>query len=318
MDVRLVGAGGETQGALDRPAIEERLASGECFWLDVHGPAAADVELLGELFAFHPLALEDTAHFGQRPKLDDYDDHSFLVLYGFAPDDDGLVEVHCYCTERFLVTVRRDRSPGLDALRDRYERGQLPAHGVLLLHHVADALVDSFFPALSVFDDRLDLIQTDMFRRPKDEHLEDIFTMKQRIHRLRRILGPQRDLAGRLASGNAEVPGMSEEARRYFRDVYDHLIRLTEELDGYRDVMTSSIDVYLSAASNRMNTVMKQLTVIATIFLPLTFVTGFFGQNFPWMVEHIGGGWWFLGLGLGAQLLTVLALLAYFKRRGWS
>jgi len=114
-----------------------------------------------------------------------------------------------------------------------------------------------------------------------------------------------------------ELPGLDDEARRYFRDVHDHLIRLSEQVDMYRDLLTGTLDLYLSNSSERLGEVMKQLTVIATIFLPLSFVTGFFGQNFGWLVDNVGSLTAFLILGIGLQLLTVLLLVVYFKRRGW-
>jgi magnesium transporter len=120
-----------------------------------------------------------------------------------------------------------------------------------------------------------------------------------------------------LIGGVAELPGMTAEDERYFRDIYDHLIRISDLIDTYRDLLTSSMDVYLSTVSNRLNTVMKQLTVMATVFLPLTFVTGFFGQNFGWMVGHIKGSWAFFGLGIGAEIATVALLYTLFKKRGW-
>jgi magnesium transporter len=306
------------QAGLTREEIERRLRSGRFFWLDLHRPTASDFELLREVFGFHPLALEDSEQFGQRPKADEYDDFVFLVVYGWAPDEDGLVEVHCFFSDRFLVTVRRDEAPAFEALRDRLARGEPgPDERALLLHRIMDGLVDSFFPALSDFDERLDRIEDEMFDRPNDAQLQEIFSMKRRLVKLRKAVTPQRDLFGRLASGDLELPGMTRETERYFRDVYDHLIRLSEMIDTYRDLMTASIDVYLSAGSNRLNAVMKQLTAIATVFLPLTFVTGFFGQNFPWMVDHIGGWPAFLGFGIGLQVVTLAALFALFKRRGW-
>ncbi len=141
--------------------------------------------------------------------------------------------------------------------------------------------------------------------------------MQRRLGRLRKVIVPQRDLFGRLAGGGTEIPGMTPEGERYFRDVYDHLVRLAETIDGQRELMNSAVNVYLSSASNRATDVMKQLTVIATIFLPLSFVVGFFGQNFPWMVEHIDGWPAFLVLGIGVELLTVAFLLTFFRRRGW-
>jgi magnesium transporter len=318
MSSHLIDRRGAAGVELDRAEIEERLRRGEFFWLDLQGPAEEDFALLREVFGFHALAIEDSEHFEQRAKLEEYDDFVFLVLYGWAPDEDGLVEVHCFYSERYLITVRRDEAPAFEQLYERFtSRAEEFEEGALLLYRVSDALVDSFFPALADFDDRLDAIEDGIFERPSDAQLQEIFAMKRRLVKVRKAITPQRDLFGRLVSGGVEFPGMTRETERYFRDVYDHLIRLGEMIDTYRDLMTASIDVYLSSGSNRLNMVMKQLTIIATVFLPLTFVTGFFGQNFPWMVDHIGGWPIFLFLGLGLQLATIAALVAMFKRRGW-
>ena len=314
---RVVGASGASDLQLTRAALERELTSG-FFWLDVRGPSAEDVAVIGETFGLHPLAVEDSLKFGQRPKLDDYGDTVLIVLYGNAPDQDDLVEVHAYVSERFVVTLRRDASPGIDELYRRYhERDRSPRSAAELVYRLADALVDSFFPALDAFSDRLELIEDDLLRNPRQEHLRDIFAMRNRTARLRRVLAPQRDLVGRIASRAVELPAETAETERYFRDVHDHLIRLGEQLDLLRDGMTAAIDVYLSSSSNQLNEVTKRLTVIATIFLPLAFVTGFFGQNFPWMVDHVGGLSAFLVLGVGSQLAVLLILLLWFRRRGW-
>jgi len=141
--------------------------------------------------------------------------------------------------------------------------------------------------------------------------------MKRVLVGMRKAVGPQRDAFANLMGGIAELPGLTEEDEHYFRNVYDHLIRISDLIDSYRDLLTGAMDVYLSTVSNRLNSVMKQLTIIATIFLPLTFITGFFGQNFDWMVGHIGSLPVFLGLGIGSELIALLVLLAFFKRRGW-
>jgi len=284
----------------------------------VHQPRPTDVELLGATLGFHPLTLEDTAHFGQRPKCEDYEDFAFLVVYGHAPDADSLVEVHCYFSARFLVTVRRDEAPSLEELRrELAARGELFGDGVLVLYRVVDALVDGFFALLGRFDDRLELIEEAMISSPSEAQLQDVFKMRRRLVALRRTIVPQRDLFGRLAGGVAALPGMTSESEHYFRDVHDHLIRLADQLEGQRELMTGAIDLYLSTSSNRLNTTIKQLTVVATIFLPLSFITGFFGQNFGWLVDNVGGWGAFLGLGLGLELAAVFALLGFFKRRGW-
>jgi magnesium transporter len=308
---------GRLQPRVERAGIEARLSSGEFFWLDLHAPDEEEFRLLRDVFGFHPLALEDTQHFGQRPKLEQYEDFVFLVLYGAAPppDEDSLVEVHCFHSERFLVTVRQDESPACDDLRERYTRRPARlARPIVLLYQLADALVDSFFPALADFDDRIDTLQDEILGSPSETQLHEIFAMRRRLVRLRRAVTPQRDLMGEFVSGIPEIPELDDEARRYFRDVYDHLIRVSDLIDSYRDLMSNAMDVYLSTISNRLNVVMKRLTVIATVALPLIVITGFFGQNFGFLVDHISGWPAFVGYGIVLPL-AALGLLALLLRR---
>jgi magnesium transporter len=317
VECRVVDESGASRRPLHRETLEALLANG-FFWLDLHRPGAEELALLGETFGFHPLALEDSAHLGQRPKLEEYDGFVFLVLYGHVRDDDLLVEVHLYVTDRFLVTVHADDSPALDALHasagGRRRGAVRPAD---MTYRIADALVDSFFPAFNEFGDRLDLIEDALLLSPKDEHLRDLFTMRRRLAGLRRVVGPQRDVIGKLAGGTTSLPGMTPEHERYFRDVHDHLLRVGELIEATRELLTSAADVYLSAGSNRLSEVTKQLAVIATIFLPLTFVTGFFGQNFEWLVDHVGSWQAFVLFGVGSQVAALAILYAYFRRRGW-
>jgi magnesium transporter len=307
-----------TQVHFARETVERMLAEGRFFWLDLHQPEPDDFEVLRDVFAFHPLALEDSEHFEQRAKLDDYGDYVFLVVYGAAPDEDRLVEVHCFYSERYLVTIHRDDCPAFQQLRERYAKRPTPiTNPALLLYRIVDGLVDSFFPILADFDDRIDELENQVFLRPDDRELQEIFSMKQLLVGLRKAITPQRDLFASLIGGVDQLPGMTEDDERYFRDVYDHLIRISELIDTYRDLLTSSMDVYLSTVSNRLNTVVKQLTIIATIFLPLTWVTGFFGQNFGFLVRHIATWQAFLGYGIALEIIALAILLGYFKRRGW-
>jgi magnesium transporter len=274
---------------LSRDNLERLRGSGSFFWIDLSQPTEEDFAVLRDVFKFHPLALEDSEHFGQRAKLDDYDDFVFLVIYGAVPDEDRLVEVHCFYSERFLITVHRDDAPAFALLRDRYQKRKAPMESsALLLYRIIDALVDSFFPILADFDDRIDELENQTFLNASDAQLQEIFAMKRLLVGMRKAVTPQRDLFAGLLGGGAELPGMTTEAERHFRDVYDHLIRISDLIDTYRDLLTSSMDVFLSTVSNRLNVVMKQLAVIATIFLPLTFVTGFFGQNFGWLAVYRG------------------------------
>jgi magnesium transporter len=298
--------------------VEPMLASKKFFWIDIHQPTKQDFDVLRDVFRFHPLALEDSEHFDQRAKLDDYDDFVFMVVYGAVPDDDRLVEVHCFYSERYLITVHRDEAPAFTEVRNRYEKRKTPIDNpALLLYRIIDGLVDSFFPILADFDDRIDELENQTFLQASDKQLQEIFAMKRLLVGMRKAVTPQRDMFASLLGGVAELPGMTAEDERYFRDIYDHLIRISDLIDTYRDLLTSSMDVFLSTVSNRLNIVMKQLAIIATVFLPLTFITGFFGQNFGFMIRNITGWPAFLGLGIGTEIVTVVILVAYFKRRGW-
>jgi magnesium transporter len=309
---------GSDRVELDRGTAERLLAGTEFFWLDVDKPEPQHFEIFREVFGFHPLAVEDSEHFGQRAKVEDYDGFVFLVVYGAAPDEDRLVEVHAFYSERFLVTVHRDDCPAFTDLRKRYEKREAPIKKPsLLLYHVIDGLVDSFFPMLADFDDRIDELEEAIFARADEHQLQEIFAMKRLLVGLRKSVTPERDAFAQLMGGVASLPGLVEEDERYFRDVYDHLIRITDLIDSYRDLLTGAMDVYLSTVSNRLNSVMKQLTVIATIFLPLTFVTGFFGQNFGWLVQRVDTAVAFWGLGMGSLIVSCAILFAFFKARGW-
>jgi len=302
----------------DRETVEGLLAGGSFFWLDLGRPTGDDFSILREVFKFHPLALEDSEQFNQRAKIDGYDDFVFIVLYGARGEGERLVEVHCFYSERSLVTVHRDDCPAFAAIRRRFrKRERTMEQSSLLLYRVVDGLVDSFFPSLAALDDRIDELEDAIFLEADNEQLQEIFQMKRQLVGMRKAITPQRDAFASLMGGVATLPGLDEGDEHYFRDVYDHLIRISDLIDSYRDLLTGAMDVYLSTVSNRINAVMKQLTIIATIFLPLMFITGFFGQNFDWMVSRVDSWPMFLCLGVGSEIVALLALLAFFRRRGW-
>jgi magnesium transporter len=314
----LLDSNAEKHVQVDRAAIESRLAAEEFFWLDLEDAGPDDFALLRDVFRFHPLALEDSEHFGQRPKLEEYDDFVFFVVYGAAPppDADRLVEVHMFYSERYLVTVRREHAPACHDLRERYTRkpGELE-RPIVVLYRLIDNLSDSFFPALEDYDERIDSVEDEIFRDPKDEHLQEIVRMKRQLNRLRRVVGPQRDVASQLFGGAAVLPGGDAEAERYFRDIFDHLIRVADLIDSYKDLLTGAMDVYLSTVSNRLNLVVERLTVLSTILLPLIVITGFFGQNFGWLVRHVGSWEAFVLLGLVLPLACATLLIYYLRRQ---
>jgi magnesium transporter len=314
------------QTGTDQPATAENvlaaLAGTDPFWLDLDDEAADGTvsELLSVQFGFHPLAVQAAERFSQRPRIDDYDGFMYLVARGADPDNTGRVEVHCFWTDRYVVTVHRGDCPTIAQVRQRIGRhhaSEAANPQLVIVYFVVSALVDSFFPVLSKFDDRIDTLEDDILKAPTEAQLGELFAMKRQLMDMRKVIAPQRDMMASINSGVAEVPGMTDEASRYFRDLYDHLIRLAELVDNYRDLLTSVMDTHLSTVSNRLNVVMKQLTIIATIFLPLSFLTGFFGQNFAYLVRAIVSTWSFFVLGVGLELAAVVVLVVLFRRRGW-
>jgi len=304
---------------LTSDAVKRDVASGTFFWLDLIDLDAEGSDLLLNTFHFHPLAVEDAENFGQRPKLDDYDNFFYLVVHGAQGDGGETVEVHCFYSDKFLVTVERGECSAFDDVRERAARRRQHGGGsnIMLLYRLIDSLIDSFFPVLSRFDDQIDSLEDAILVKPTEEQLGILFTMKRSLVALRKVITPQRDMFATLAGAQSGLPGMTPDAERYFRDLYDHLIRISDLVDSYRDLLSGAMDTHLSTVSNRLNQVMKQLTIIATIFLPLSFVTGFFGQNFGWMIQHITGVGTFVVLGIGLQIVVAVGLLTMFRKRGW-
>ena len=299
-----------------RRNIELALKEDKLLWLDLPDTSDETLTLLREVFKIHPLAVEDAKEFHQRPKVEDYDDFVSLVAYGARGLDEPLTEVHCFYAEHFMVSVHRDEVPAIadacHALTRRPTDRRLVA-----LYRLLDTLVDTMFPYLAAMDDRIDDLQDQIFASPKEEQLAALFALKRQVVDMRKLVTPQRDMVSSMLTHVIEIPGMTAESEPYVRDLYDHLIRISDMVDSYRDLLSGSLDAYMSMVSNRLNDVMKQLTIIATVFLPLSFLTGFFGQNFAWLVNRIGSLTAFVGIGLGTEVVAVVALLALFRSRGW-
>jgi magnesium transporter len=315
--------------SIDHDAIAGLLAHDEYFWLDLDAPADEDAQTLAELFKFHPLSVEDMVKRGQRPKLEDFDEYMFLVYYGArvpseeAPVEDGaepdieLEEVHAFISGSYLVTVHDGDCSALDEARKRME-AQKPRSEQFVVYRVLDALTDTFFPLLERLEDRLEKLDADIFERPSTDQYQRLTTLRRDLVRIGRVATPQRDMLARSIDSISEIPGLETDSRNYFRDVYDHSIRIADQIDSYRDLLIGSRDAYLSVASNRLNEITKQLTVVATIFLPLSFVVGFFGQNFGWMVSNIRsvGDFWLLGC--GSLVFSIVVLVFWLRRSSYA
>lgn len=290
------------------------------FWLDIENPGDDDYALLEKTFGFHPLTLEDIRHQNQRPKVDEYPGYAFVVL--FTAELEGkraqVREHHLYVSPQYLVSVHIEPSDPLNRLRERIKanpdltRRSLP----FLFYLVVDQLVDSLFPVLEQLDDATDELEDRIIDQPDTSALTELSDLKRTVVDLRKVLGAQRDVFQRLTTRAVGDPG-DKEMSIFYRDVYDHLVRQYETVDSLRDLLTSAMDVYLSTVSNRLNLRITRLTVFATLFLPLTFITGFFGMNFAWLVAHIAPGWTFWLLAVGVMAGTTALQLLYYRRSGW-
>jgi magnesium transporter len=305
--------------------IDQAVDGGAFFWLDldVHDPGPDDdvKAMLINTFHFHPVAVEAAEQFGQRARIDDYDDFVHIITFGMAADGKSFVEVHCFITEKFLISLHQGGCPALGGVCDRistHHSADVAAPQVAVFYLIMDGLIDSFFPILSDFDDAIDNLESAILKTPTEQQLGTLFDMKRRIMAIRKVITPQRDVISSLNAGMVAIPGMTDQGTAYFRNLYDHLIRISDMVDGYRDLIGGAMDTHLSMVSNRLNVVMKQLAVIATIFMPLGYLTGFFGQNFSWLTGHLQeNGYVFVIFGVGSEIVGIALLIMLFRRRGW-
>lgn len=288
----------------------------EFFWLDLRAATASEIAIIGHETGLHPLTVEDLQEFDQRAKVEEYPDYVYLVAYGSAPvgDEDRLAEVHIIYSPKFLLTVARDKSVELADLHSK--AGEHEFTGNELLHVVLDTLVDSYAPLLDDIDAQIDGIEDLILNRDLKGRDRDIHEVRRHSARINRVVHRQSEAYTRLAEVLRRLPDHDPENAPYFRDVQDHLIRVTESADALRDRLSGCFEIYLAALDNRQNVIMKQFTVIAGIFLPLSVVTGFFGMNFGWMVGRIDGAREFLLLGVGVPLLIFFAIIWVIRNRG--
>jgi magnesium transporter len=302
-------------------AIETHLREDKFFWLDLEAPTDDQVKTLGERFALHPLTVEDALTFNQRPKIEEYDTYVFLVVFGADPGASSgqplLREVHLIISGNFVITLHRPPLVALGELRERYASQNVRSEQ-FIVYKILDAVITTFFPVLARIDNDIDDIEDAVIAEPTEKSLQGIFSLKRDLVAMRRVVTPMRDVFARDAERIADLPGLEADDRLYFRDVYDSLIRVSELVDSYRDLLSGATDMYLSTVANRQGEINKQLTIIATIFLPLTFLTGFFGQNFSFLTDHvIDTTWSFVIFGVGLLLLSTIGFLILFRRRHW-
>jgi magnesium transporter len=300
--------------------VSDHLRDGRFFWLDIEGPTNEQIEELGRRFTLHPLTIDDTLTFSQRPKIDEYENYVFMVLFGADPGTQSghplLREVHVIISGRFVITVHRKPFTALSDLRERYEEHAIRSEQ-FLVYKILDSVISTFLPVLARIDDDIDEIEAEVIDEPTEASLQRIFALKRDLVAMRRVVTPLRDVFARDAERIAELPGLENDDRLYFRDVYDTLIRISDLVDSYRDLLSGSTDMYLSTVANRQGTINKQLTTIATIFLPLMFLTSFFGQNFTYLVRHIDTAREFWALGVAPLAVSMIGFWVFFRHKRW-
>jgi magnesium transporter len=301
----------------DVKEIDAAIATGDYVWVDLVDPTPETMAIVQDRFALHPLAVEDSEEFSQLPKMDHYGSHLLLVFYGARLDernDVELIETHLFVAEHWLVTVRRAPCLSLDHLADA---PQDPGDDRWIVYRVIDALTDSFFPVMHELERRIEQLEDHVLEGAEEGIRREIVSVRHPVVKLDRILSTQRDTFFRASSDLTELPGLGSDASAYFADVEDHLRRLSLRADSERERLTGAIHLADSVTNTRLARASERLSLIATIFLPLTAVSSFFGMNFSWMIDEIDTAGWFFGLGIGLPVVTLAILVVYIRRQGY-
>jgi magnesium transporter len=299
----------------DPDRIRALLEGGEFFWLDLEAPSDAEVDALAGLLDLPPLAVEDTREFNQRAKVDDYDDRLLIVFYGAegAAGAAELVEVHLHLTRGRVVTVHRRPCAALREVRDAQVHSD---HEVV--YRILDALSESVLALLRDIEREVSGLEQRAFEQPSAADRRRITELRGRLFRLMQVIQPQRDM---LAVGDdliERVLGMEAgQAHHPFQDVRDDLVLAINLVAYCRELLAEALNVHLQATSNRLNEVATRLTVLASIFVPLTLVTGFFGQNFGWLVDHVDSFTSFVVFGVGGIVVPGAAIWLWLRRAGY-
>jgi magnesium transporter len=282
------------------------------FWVDFDAPAEEEAILLKTHFSFHPLAIEDCLHFLQRPKLDYYDGYDFFVLHTLNQTSLTPEEVDAFVGENFIVTFHLSSSPEIELVRQKLigDHNILSKGSLYVFYLMMDKIVDEYFPIIYTIEDNLSEIET---KEANQNLIEEVFEIRGQLLKLRRTVFPMRELLYRIL--NSERVIIPKEERVYFMDIYDHLLKLSEMIESNREMTTDVRDSYLSLNSNRMNNIMKTLTVMTSIFIPLTFIASIYGMNFQYIPE-LSWRWGYFGV-LGVMFVVGSCMLLGLWSKGW-
>ena len=308
---------------VDGPRIQSLLERDHFFWLDLHEPTTEALTRVGEMLGLHPMAMEDTREFGQRPKVDAYESHVLVVFYTGrrTGGDDPVaepIEVHVYVSGDFIVTVRRAECDLLDELHSDLIPEDTEAEDYLV-YRIFDSLTDAWYPVINAIETHVDRLEGEVFERARRYQLSRIYRLRQEVRAHHRLVSEQRDHFEPAMEAIRNLAGLTRGSKEYLRDVGDHLAQISGEFHRQIEDLMSLASTYFNANADRLNETATKLTVVGTIFVTWTLITGFFGQNFAWLVKHVESGSDFLIFGIGGLVLPSIALgtLFWVKRRDW-
>ena len=310
----------EKQGALVEECFPFKDTS-TTTWINIDGiDEIPIIEKIGKAYDLHPLILEDIVTVGQRPKFDNYDKYAYIVLkmltYNYATYTIGSEQMSIVFGTNFVLSFQEEVGDIFGPIRDRIRqaKGRVRKMGAdYLAYSLIDAIVDSYFGILEKIGERIESLEDELLEQPSEDLLRQIHALKREMMSLRRSVWPMRDLIS--AMQRDESPLICDQTRIYLRDVYDHTIQIIDAIEGFRDIVGGMLDIYLSSISNRTNAIMKVLTMIATIFIPLTFVSGVYGMNF----EHMPEIKWRWGYPMVLLVMATVGgiMVTYFRRKKW-
>ena len=299
--------------------IAQLVDAGQPFWLDIENPTDEIIDQLATRLGLHPLAVEDSKQFGQRAKLQVYGNGAMLVGFGLDEQLREPVEVHCYCTTGFLITLRRAPSPALDSLRQAGSvHPELGSDPIRALHPLISSLYTQFSALVLELDQRLEVLEQRVVREADDQELAEVTAIRRQAAMIRRTLTPGRDLAARTPLIES-LPGVTSESRLYAEDISDELQQVVADFTAIEERCVALLALHSALASKHTAVVSRRLADVATIFLPISFLAGFWGQNFDVLTGSIEKGWSaFLVLGVGLSVACVAVIVLVVSRRGWK
>ena len=290
-------------------------------WVDMEAPTEVDERVLLDVFEFHPLTVEDCRENRHYPKIEEFPGYLYFIVHGVtadtSPDRFNTIELDGFLGPNYVITYHHDKFRSIANVKQLLRTSPVACKRgpAFLLHQILDQVVDYYSPVLDDFDDRVDQLEQEIFglKQPNNQILSEIQDLKRGVLRLRRISNKQMDILLRMSRGEFEL--IPEDMRPFYRDVYDHLVRVVDLSESYRDLISGCLEAYLSVVSNRMNEIMKVLTIFSAIMLPLTFIAGVYGMNFDNMPElHSRYGYYGT---LIFMAVVAVGMLIFFWRRGW-